>query len=90
METMLVHLYQASDAEDCFALAIEGEPEETWRAVRGFGQKFQKVWSVELQSSEAPDFLRTEWDTVLERVIEAYDLNDPLITDFHWPRQAFV
>ena len=87
MDTTIVHLHRALDAEDCFALGVEGEASGTWRAVRGFGQTFQKIWTVELQSDSAPDPLHTDWDAVLERVIEAYDLNDPVITDFHWPRQ---
>ena len=87
MESTIVHLHQALDAEDCFALAVEGEASGTWRAVRGFGQNFQKVWTIELQSTQTPSLLHTDWDAVLERVIEAYDLNDPLITDFEWPRQ---
>jgi hypothetical protein len=87
METRTVHLHRASDAEDSFALALEGDSSGTWRATRGFGQDFQRIWSVELQSERSPDVLFTDWDAVLERVIEAYDLNDPVITDFDWPRQ---
>jgi hypothetical protein len=83
METTVVHLHEAEDAEDSFGLTLEKE--EAWRAVRGFGQKFRKIWSVELQGNAAPDLSHVDWDVVLERVIEAYDLNDPVITDFHWP-----
>ena len=82
----MAHLHRALDAEDCFALSVEGEP-PGWRAVRGFGQNFQKVWTIELQSESAPDLFQTDWDAVLERVIQAYDLNAPVITDFHWPKQ---
>jgi hypothetical protein len=90
MESIEVHLHRALDAEDCFALAVEGDSSGTWRAVRGFGQNFQKVWSVEVQSAAAPDFLHTDWDAVLERVIAAWDLNDPVITEFQWPRQQLA
>jgi hypothetical protein len=90
MEARTVHLYQAGDAEDSFALSLEGDNPGVWRAVRGFGQKFQRVWSVELQSNQPADILFTDWDGVLERVIEAYDLNDPVITDFEWPRQQIA
>jgi hypothetical protein len=31
-----------------------------------------------------PD-IKLDWDAVLVRLIEAYDLNDPVITDFEWP-----
>ena len=93
METRTIHLYQAADAEDSFALAVEGDNPGSWRAARGFGQRFEKVWSVELQSKESPnisDILFTDWDAVLERAIEAYDLNDPVIVDFDWPRQQLA
>jgi hypothetical protein len=40
---------------------------------------------VELQSQGTPKLSQGEWETVLERVLEAYSLNDPVITNFEWP-----
>jgi hypothetical protein len=85
MESIIAHLHKASDGEDSYALCLEGDDGQTWRAERGYGGTFQKVWSVEIQSAQAPLLARVDWDAVLERIIEAYDLNDPVITDFEWP-----
>lgn len=89
MESINVHLHQATDAEDAYALSLDSAP-TPWRAERGYGSAYQKVWSVEIQSRHAPDLRQVDWDAVLDRVIEAYDLNDPLITDFAWPTRAPV
>jgi hypothetical protein len=88
MESINVHLHKASDAEDGYALCVEGDGPGSWRAERGYGATFQKVWSVEVQSAERPDLNQVDWDSVLERLIEAYDLNDPVITRFTWPLRA--
>src|SRR4051794_40505842 len=84
MESLTVHLHKAPDAEEAYALSLGHEPKR-WRAERGYGSEFQKVWTVELQSVRAPELDNVDWDAVLERVIEAADLNDPLISDFAWP-----
>ena len=87
MESTYVHLFKASDGEDSYAIRLDGQVGATWRAQRVFGSTFQKVWSVELQGGHLPEPLEVDWDAVLERVIEAYDLNDPVITGFQWPLQ---
>jgi hypothetical protein len=87
MESVTVHLHKAADAEDSYAICLEGDGEAAWRAQRGYGGNFERVWSVEFQSARAPAFQWVDWEAVLGRVIEAWDLNDPLITDFTWPRQ---
>ena len=84
MESVNVHLHEAKDAEDSYALSVNGEAGR-WRAERGYGSAFDEVWTVELQSDDRPELQDIDWDAVLERVIEAYDLNDPVITDFAWP-----
>ena len=83
-------MYEATDAEDAHAVCVEGDPSDTWRVRKGFGQKFKKVWSVELQSKTAPAAMEVDWDAVLERAIEAYDLSDPVLTNFEWPRKQPV
>jgi len=90
MESITVHLYKAGDSEEAYALSIADQPETPWKAERGYGSSFQKVWSVELQAKKIPDFRQVDWDAVLERVIEAYDLNDPVITDFSWPMRLLA
>jgi hypothetical protein len=87
MNASTVHLHEAADAEDSFALSLEGDSRRTWRAEKGYGQKFQQVWSVELQSRATPKLSRVDWPAVLDRVIEAYQLSDPVIADFEWPLQ---
>jgi hypothetical protein len=85
MESVTVHLHKATNGEDAYALAVEGDERSSWRAERGYGSAFQKAWSVELQSSTRPELARVDWDAVLDRVIEAHDLNDPVIAGFQWP-----
>jgi hypothetical protein len=85
MNSTNIHLLKASDAENSYAVTLEGDAQESRRAERGYGSAFDKVWTVELQSSKRPDLRQVDWDAVLERVIEAYDLNDPVIADFEWP-----
>ena len=85
MESISVHLHKSRDAEDSYALSLEGDPPGVWRFERGYGGQFQKIWTVELQSRRVPELRDVEWETVLERVIDAYDLNDPVVTDFEWP-----
>lgn len=85
MESISVHLHKSVDAEGSYALSLEGDQPQAWRIERGYGGKFEKIWSVELQSRSVPDLREVDWDPVLERIIEAYDLNDPVITEFAWP-----
>ena len=85
MESIQVHLHAATDAEDSYALSVGSETVRKWRAERGYGSTFQQVWSVELQSKAVPDLGQVDWRAVLERVIEARDMNDPVIANFDWP-----
>jgi hypothetical protein len=80
-----VFLHQAADAEDSFAIALPGDTRGGWRAQKGFGSNFKKVWTIELQSAEPPSIQAIDWDQVLLRAIEAYTMNDPIITNFAWP-----
>jgi hypothetical protein len=89
MGSKTVHLFKATDAEDAYAIRLAHDDPGKWRAERGFGQNFEEVWSVELQSRKQAPESRVDWDAVLERVIEACTLSDPVITNFQWPvRQA--
>jgi hypothetical protein len=87
MESVTVLLHKATEAEDSYAICMEGDGEGTWRAQRGYGRDFERVWSVELQSESRPSPQEVDWEAVLGRMIEAYDMNDPLITDFSWPER---
>jgi hypothetical protein len=87
MESVTIHLHKATDAEDSYAICLDGDGEATWRARRGYGGKFERVWSVELQSARVPAFRDVDWNSILGRMIEAWDLNDPVITEFNWPMQ---
>ena len=80
-----MHLYKASDAEDSYAVSLNTDLPGTWRAQRGYGAAFQKMWSIEVQSEVIPDLNQVDWDAILVRAVEAYDLNDPLIVGFSWP-----
>lgn len=84
MVKVVLKLFRSRDGEDSYAIALENR-EENFLARRGFGQDFEKVWSLELQSLVTPETLMVDWDTVLERAIEAYQLSDPVITNFDWP-----
>jgi hypothetical protein len=84
MESVNVHLHKATDAEAAYALSLD-DVTKPWRAERGYGSTWDKIWTVELQSNRIPDLETVDWDAVLERVIEACDLNDPVIADFEWP-----
>ena len=80
-----VFLYEAADAEDSFAIALLGDTRGSWRAQKGFGSNFKKVWTIEFQSAKPPSIQAIDWDQVLLRSIEAYTMNDPIITNFAWP-----
>ncbi|MGV3772701.1 MAG: hypothetical protein ACO1QB_07350 [Verrucomicrobiales bacterium] len=85
MEVATIQLFQANDATDAYAIKLKGDGAATWRAQRGFGQTYDQVWSLELQSDGHPDWQNVDWDTVLDRVLEAYTLSDPVVTNFQWP-----
>jgi hypothetical protein len=85
MESNNVDLFKASNTENSFAIRLEGDQFQAWRAERGLGQDYQKVWSVEIQSKEALDKRSIDWEAVLDRIIEAYTLSDPVISSFKWP-----
>ena len=80
-----VFLHQAADAEDSYAISLPGDSRQSWRAQKGFGQDFKKVWTIEFQSGAASSIQATDWDQVLVRAIEAYTMNDPIITNYTWP-----
>ena len=85
----MVHLYQAKDADQSYGLRLAGDPLDTWRWERGYGKDFEKVWTVELQSEgEIPGNTQIDWEAVLDRVLEAYQLSDPVISNYHWPVAA--
>jgi hypothetical protein len=90
MDSKSIHLHKAKDAEDSWAINLVGDHSGVWRAQKGFGQNFEKVWSLELQSPQAPDLAQTDWDVLLDRAIEAYDMNDPIIAKFQWPIRQLV
>lgn len=90
MESTNVLLYKSTDAEDSYAIKLEGDAPDTWRAQRGYGAAFRKVWTVELQSQRPPDVKEVDWDSVLTRMVEAYDMNDPVIATFQWPLRQTV
>jgi hypothetical protein len=85
MESTLIDLHRASDAEETYAICFATDPQKAWLTERGYGQKFEKIWSVELQSEHKPETLKVDWDSVMDRVIEAYRLSDPWIGNFSWP-----
>lgn len=85
MNSALIDLYKARDAIDSFAISVRGDPGGTWRARSGFGSDFAKEWSVEFQSRDSVDLDLVAWSAVLDRVIEAHQLSDPLIADYKWP-----
>ena len=86
MEVATIELYQALDAADSYAIKLREDASNGWRSQRGFGASYQKAWSVEIQSERNPaDFRLVDWDAVLDRIIEAQSLSDPLLTNFQWP-----
>jgi len=83
MHSTTVHLHEG-DA-DSWAINLAGDLAESHRAHKGFSDGFKMVWSLEIQSADQPDYSKVDWDAVLERAIYAYDMNDPLLTEFEWP-----
>lgn len=90
MESNIIHLHKAIDAEDSYAICLNDDPRETWRAERGFGQRFEKVWSVELQSKAKPRVPAVNWEAVLDRAIQACSLSDPVVSNFTWPHHQIA
>lgn len=88
MHSTVVHLHEG-DGES-WAINLAGDIAENHRAEKGFGTNYRKVWSLEIQSVEAPDYALVDWDAILERAIYAYDMNDPLISEFEWPMKAGI
>ena len=88
MVSIEVHLFQARDGGESFAIGLASDPRGTWRARTGFGQEFEQVWSLDLQSEVSPEVQTVDWDTVLERAVEAFRLSDPVITNFEWPNES--
>jgi hypothetical protein len=80
-----VHLYEAKDSEGAYAVSLADDLPGRWRFVKGLGQEFQKVWSVELDGEPMPDPLQVDWEPVLDRALEAYQLSDPVIYNYQWP-----
>lgn len=80
-----VFLHQAADAEDSYAISLPGDPKGNWRAQKGFGANFKKVWTIDFQSATPPSIQAIDWDQVLLRSIEGFTMNDPIITNFEWP-----
>ena len=85
MNSLSLQLFKAQDAVDSFALALPNDPAATWRAQTGFGSDFQPIWTLELQSANPADLRLIDWNSVLERAVEAYQLNDPVISNYAWP-----
>ena len=88
MTSIALTIFKSRDADQSYAIALEDDPPETWRARSGFGQEFERIWAVDLQSETSPEVQTVDWETVLERAIEAYHLSDPVITNFEWPNGA--
>jgi hypothetical protein len=85
MNSLSLKLFEARDAVDSYALAIPGDLAGNWRARSGFGGDFRNVWAVDLQSSRPPNLPSVDWNAVLERAVEAYQLSDPVIANYEWP-----
>lgn len=88
MEAITVKLFKSTDAEESYALCVNGDTRDSWRAQRGAGANFEEVWTVEVQSAVRPELHEVDWDMVLERVIEACDLNDPVLANYEWPKRV--
>ena len=69
-------------------MALGDKKSELRLASIGFGSDFEPVWTVEIQGTEEVNDREVEWDSVLDRVIEAYRLSDPVITNLEWPHRT--
>jgi hypothetical protein len=83
MNSISIELAKARDAENSFGIRPVGN--DHWLARTGFGSDLQPVWTVEIQGNLPSDKEAVDWDMVLSRIVEAYRLNDPVITGFDWP-----
>jgi len=84
MEKVSLQLYKATDAEEAYAIRFPRE--QKWLARSGFGSQLEPVWSLDLESETPVEQGSIDWDSVLQRAIEAYRLSDPVVTGFEWPR----
>lgn len=85
MRITTIHLFQGTDAEEAFAIRFAEDPDKHFRAERGFTNDFEYVWTVDFETDDKPDRWETNWDQVLNRVVEAYSMRDPVIYGYHWP-----
>ncbi|HYE33251.1 MAG TPA: hypothetical protein VEH27_17620 [Methylomirabilota bacterium] len=85
MQTVRIDLYKATDSEESYGIKTAGS--NVMRAHAGFGQTWEKVWSVDIESLYSPENLDVDWDAVLARVIEAHSMSDPVLSGFRWPQQ---
>ena len=81
-----VQLYKARDADDGYGIRLQAE--QPWLSRSGFGSHFEPVWTVEVESELPPHRETVNWEAVLDRVVEAYRLSDPILTGFQWPQDA--
>ena len=82
MNAVILQLFQATDADNSYALRVSGET--GFRTARGFGQDFQEIWMVEVQSESEPDLTNVNWEHLLDRVVEAHEMCDPVLSNFDW------
>jgi hypothetical protein len=80
-----IELFEAKDGDQSYAIRLKDDPGKAWRFTRGYGADYQKVWTVELESSHVPEPDLIEWESVLERALEAWQMNDPFISNYEWP-----
>ena len=80
-----LHLYKAAEAEAAYALKMDEDPGGNWRAKRGYGSNFVKLWSLDVEGDPVPSLEKIDWEAILDRAIEAYQLSDPVLANFHWP-----
>ncbi|HTG43655.1 MAG TPA: hypothetical protein VK633_03900 [Verrucomicrobiae bacterium] len=86
MQKVSVELFSARDAESSFAIRLAGDKESAgWKFRKGFGSEFEKVWAVEFHTMDSPDLAAADWEAVLNRTVEAFQMSDPVIENFHWP-----
>jgi hypothetical protein len=80
MRNLRIDLYRAADNDETFAIRLPTDNPHTWRAERGYGGSFQKIWTVEFEMKDDETVESLDWDALLIRAVEAYRLSDPVIT----------